>query len=169
MADFSRAAPAEAQKSTEVHDRGARPDAPPSRLTATLRNNVGMLLGFAFAMGFMALAFQTRATWDSHRDWVVPVTVPFWAIGGVALGHLLGRRQFVATGPALLLLMLAMVLTALNIWRGAETDGGDGLRDAMTIATAVLLTLALLALLGALVWLEAKHPTKAPPAEVPSP
>jgi len=166
MANLTAAAPVEPEKSTFLHDRGGRPEAPKRPFAELVRDNLGLLLGLAFALGFTALAFQTRASWDFHRDWVVPMTVPFWGIAGVSLGHLLARRKFDAAFTGLMLLVVVLGLTALNIWQGSQSEGPDGARDALSISAGVALGITVLALVVATVWVEAKDPTKAPPPPV---
>lgn len=165
MADFTAQAPGEPEKTAYLHERGTRPAGPALRPLQLARENLGLIAGFVLSLGFTALAFQARASWEWHRDWVVPVVVPFLSLGGMAMGHLIARRQWAALGPGMGLLVLSVGLAALNIWRGAVTESGDGLRDAMSLITAGFLALAILALSGALVWVEATHPTKVPPPE----
>ncbi|MBI5949197.1 MAG: hypothetical protein HY875_13755 [Chloroflexi bacterium] len=166
MADLTTAAPVETEKSTFLHDRGGRPEAPKRPVAELVRDNLGLLLGLVLALGFTALAFQTRASWDSHRDWVVPMTVPIWAVAGVSLGHLLARRKVDAAFTGLMLLVVVLGLTILNIWQGTQSEGQDGARDALTISAAVALGITVLALLVGAIWVEAKDPTKAPPPEM---
>jgi hypothetical protein len=163
MTNWAGTAPAEPKKSDYLHDRSRIPPAPRARTVELGERWAGMAIGFLFAMGFMALAFQTRASWGVHRDWVVPTTAPFWAIGGVALGHLLARRAWTALGPGVLLLALGLVFTVLNLWRSTQVEGSDTLRDVLTIITAVVLGLSLFALAFGAVWVEARQPRKAPP------
>jgi hypothetical protein len=63
-----------------------------------------------------------------------------------------------ALGPEIFLLLLLCALTALNVWRGAETEGGDGLRDALSIMQGVLIGLIIAAALGAMVFVEWSPP-----------
>jgi len=163
MADLTAPVPMEAEKTPWVHDRSRIPERPATTNRELLVRYQGLLLGLALALAFMALAFQTRATWTTHRDWVVPMTVPFWAGAGTALGHLILRRKWKLAAPGLALLAVAIVLTGINDIRGMQVDGSDGLRDALSIATGVVCGLMIAALLGALVLVETKDPTKAPP------
>ncbi len=166
MANFSAPVPTESEKSTYLHERANRP-APPKRSNFDLvRSYLGAGLGVVFAIGFVALAFQIRAGWDNHREWVVATTVPGLVLGGVAFGHLIARRQLMALAPGAGLLVLTVVFVFLNYLRGRDTEGGDALRDALSIISGVLLGLTVGALVGALAWVEWKRPTKAPLPEV---
>jgi peptidoglycan/LPS O-acetylase OafA/YrhL len=166
MANFSAPVPTESEKSAYLHERANRP-APPKRSNFGLvRSYLGAGLGVLFAIGFVALAFQIRAGWDNHREWVVAITVPGLVLGGVAFGHLIARRQLTALAPGAGLLVLTLVLVFLNYLRGRDTTGEDGLRDALSIISGVSLVLTVSALVGALAWVEWKRPTKAPLPEV---
>ncbi len=161
MADFSAAAPSEPEKRTVVHDRAARPDAPSER-----RDLARLLLliaaGALFGAAILALAYQTRASWTEARDWVVPVTVPFYALSGLALAHLVLRRAWREASAGLVFLALALALTGFNLWRAVLTSGPDGLRDGLSIAAAIFLALAIAALLSAMAWVEACRPVRPP-------
>ncbi len=163
MANLTAPMPMEAEKTPWVHDRARIPARPATTNRDLLVRYQGLLLGLALALGFMVLAFQTRATWTTHRDWVVPMTVPFWAGAGVALGHLIDRRMWREAAPGLVLLAVAIGLTGVNDVRGMQVDGSDGLRDALSIITGTVCGLMIAALLGALVWVEMKNQTKAAP------
>jgi hypothetical protein len=162
MAQFSAPAPFEETKPTWLHERDNRPDAPARRTPVLVKRYLPMALGFLFAMGLEALAFETRATFGGQRDWVVPVTTPFFAIGGVALGALLARKQLIAAAPGIVFLCIAVALTIANIWRGQVDDGQDYARDILSILTAVALAAALISLVAAIVWSELRNPTRAP-------
>jgi peptidoglycan/LPS O-acetylase OafA/YrhL len=166
MANFSAPAPIEPEKSTYLHERTNRPVPPTRTNLALLRSYLGMVLGLLFAIGFVALSFQIRAGWDNHREWVVAITVPGTVLAGVALGHLAARRQLMALVPGIGLLALTLLLVFLNFLRGRDTTGDDGLRDALSITSGVLLVFTVGALVGALAWVEWKRPTKARHAEV---
>lgn len=130
-----------------------------------LQQYSGLLLGLAFALGFTALAFQARDTWGAHRDWVVPTTVPFYALGGVALGHLLARRLAGAAAAGILLALAAVLLAGLDIWLDADDEANQAARDAVSIFLGIAIGLAITALAAGLAWAEATHPTKAPPPQ----
>ena len=71
----------------------------------------------------------------------------------------------VLASPVMLLSVVAIVLTGINDVRGMQVDGSDNFRDALSIITGVVCGIMIAALLGALVWVEMKDPTKvAPPA-----
>ncbi|MCC6381470.1 MAG: hypothetical protein IT304_03130 [Dehalococcoidia bacterium] len=164
MADLSAPMPVEPTKSgAYLHDRSRIPAAPPSR-TPLLARYVGPLAAIGFALGLFVLAVQTRDGWASHRDWVVPGSGVACVVGGLALGHLLARGKWVAVLPGLGLLLVALVMTALNVWRGQVVSGGDALRDTMSIVTAVFLGFAVAALAAALVVVEVTDPTRPPEA-----
>ncbi len=165
MATWSGPTPVNPDKSDWLHDQAELPR-PPVRGT---RDYAGMLLpialGLAFTAALVALAFQARASWDSHRDWVVPATIPLLALGGVAFGYLVARRAWLAANPAIGLLLLVCAFTALNMWRGAETEGSDGLRDALSIIQGVTLGLTVTAAVAAAIFVEWTRPTHpAPPS-----
>ena len=165
MADLTSRIPMEADKTPWVHDRSRIPERPAATNRELFVRYQGLLLGLGLALAFTALAFQTRATWTTHRDWVVPMTVVFWAGAGVALGYLIDRRRWKEAAPGLALLAVGIVLIGVNDVRGMQVEGSDGLRDALSIITGVVFGFMIAALLGALVWVEMKDPTKvAPPA-----
>lgn len=166
MANFSDPAPFDATKPDWLHDRHNRPAAPARTSASLIRRFLPLAAGILFAIGLEALAFQTRATFEGERDWVVPTVTPFFAIGGVALAVLLARRQIIAVTPGLLLVVIACGLTAANIWRGQVTTGHDWGRDILSIVTGVVLAAALISLTVGVVWSEAKNPTRAPLSEV---
>ena len=163
MADLTAAAPVEPEKSAVVHDRATRPAAPPGR------GEIGRLLllilvGAVFSAALIALAFQARASWTEARDWVVPVTIPLYAVGGVALAYLTLRRAWREASAGLALLFFTVALTGFNLWRAALTTGPDGLRDSLSIAAGALLGFAIVALVGGMAWVEAKRPARPPAA-----
>ncbi|MBE7520458.1 MAG: hypothetical protein HS107_14560 [Thermoflexaceae bacterium] len=156
MPDLTARAPIETEKTGWLHDRSRIPARPAASAQELLVRYRGWLLGFALALGLTALAFQTRASWENHRDWVVPMTVTIWAPSGLALGFLIDRRRWKAVAPGIVLLVIALVLTGVNIWRGTETDGQDNWRDALSIITGVTIGFMAVALLAALAWSEMK-------------
>ena len=165
MADFSAAAPVEPEKSEVVHDRDTRPDAPSDR------QDLGRLLlliavGVLFSAALIALAFQARASWTEVRDWVVPVTIPLYALGGISLAYLVLRRAWLAASAGLTLLFITVALTGFNLWRAALTTGPDGLRDSFSITIGVLLGFTIAALAAAMVWVEARRPSRPPAPEL---
>jgi asparagine N-glycosylation enzyme membrane subunit Stt3 len=166
MVNWSAPAPANPEKPDWLHDQSQLPAAPSRSAGEYVRGFMPLILGLIFAAGFVALAFQTRASWGAHRDWVVPTTIPLTALGGVALGYLVARRAWLELTPGILLLLITITLTVLNIWRGAVTDGEDTLRDVLSITAAVFLGLTVLALWLAMAYLEARHPTLPPRPEM---
>ncbi len=166
MADLTAQTPTEAEKTGWLHDRSRIPARPATSAQDLHLRYRGWLLGLVLALGLTALAFQTRASWESHRDWVVPMTVPFWASAGIALGLLVDGRRWKAAAPGIVLLVVALVLTGLNVWRGTETDGQDNWRDALSIVAGVTLGFMVVALLAGLIWSELAGPKEEqPPAE----
>ncbi|MCY4391249.1 MAG: hypothetical protein OXE43_04255 [Chloroflexi bacterium] len=165
MADFTAPAPVETEKSAVVHDRETRPDAPADR------QDLGRMLlliavGVLFTAALVALAYQARASWTEVRDWVVPVTIPFYAIGGISLAYLVLRRAWMAASTGLTLLFLTVALTGFNLWRAALTTGPDGLRDSLSITAGVLLGVTIAALAAAMIWVEARRPSRPPAPEL---
>ena len=161
MADFSAAAPVEPDKSEVVHDRDTRPGAPADR------QDYGRLLlhiavGVACTAAFVAIAFQARASWTEVRDWVVPVTIPLYALGGISLAYLLLRRAWLEASTGVTLLFFAVALTGFDLWRAALTTGPDGLRDSFSITIGVLLGFSIAALAVGMAWVEARRPSKPP-------
>lgn len=165
MADFSAAAPVEPDKSEVVHDRDTRPGPPADR-----RDYVRLLLHIAvaaaFTAAFVALAFQARASWTEVRDWVVPVTIPLYALGGISLAYLVLRRAWLAASTGGTLLFFAVALTGFDLWRAALTTGPDGLRDSFSITIGVLLGFSIAALAAGMAWVEARRPSKPPAPEL---
>ena len=165
MADFTASAPVETEKSEVVHDRDTRPGAPADR------QDYGRLLlhiavGVAFTAAFVAIAFQARASWTEVRDWVVPVTIPFYALGGISLAYLVLRRAWLEASAGLGLLFFIVALTAFDLWRAALTTGPDGLRDSFSITIGVLLGFCIAALAAAMAWVEWRRPSRPPAPEL---
>lgn len=153
MADFTLPAPYEPQKADELHRAEAKPKPPRLPLPQLLRAHATIILGTALGLGFVALAFEARASWGSHRDWVVPVTVPFWALAGVAMASLLLRRRWAEAAAGLALLAVVLALTAVDVW-AAFADASDALRDALAILTGIALGAMVAATLAGYLWSE---------------
>lgn len=160
MANFSVPAPFEPRKAVYLNDRSNRPAAPEAGAKDYVNQFLGFGLGILLSIGFLALSYQTRAVWEGQRDWVVPTTVPFFAMGGVALGFLISRKAWLYAAPGIALLVLVLVLTGLNIWRGEVVSGSDGLRDALSIITGVLVGFMLAALVVGWAMMAWKFPPK---------
>lgn len=165
MADFSAAAPVEPDKSEVVHDRDTRP-APPADSRDYVRLLLHIAVAAAFTAAFVALAFQARASWTEVRDWVVPVTIPLYALGGISLAYLVLRRAWMAASTGLTLLFIIVALTGFDLWRAALTTGPDGLRDSFSITIGVLLGFSIAALAAGMAWVEARRPSKPPAPEL---
>ena len=167
MPNFAAPIPVENEKSgAYLHDRERIPTNPIHSVTEWAKGNQGLILGLVFALGFSALAFQTRSTWHTHRDWVIPVTTPLLALGGVCMGHLVARREIKALMPALGAIAIALALTGFNILRSFYSHGQDTPRDVMTIFTTIAIIFAIAALIFATVQVEVRRPTKAPKPEM---
>ena len=163
MADFTAPAPSEAAKIGDyLHDRGRIPAAPQWTTGGLVGRYLPLALGILFAMGALALAFQTRASWSSHREWIVPVTIPVLVLGGVALGYMVARGKLTSIIWPAGFLLVVIVLTVFNAWRGSISTGHDTARNVMTIFAAILLGIAVVSLIITMVVTEVKDPAKAP-------
>ena len=165
MANWTAKAPSNPDKANWLHDHHALPKAPKRGFEDWASWLWLVALTILFTAGFTAIAVQTRATWDTHRDWVVPVVVPMLALGGLGLAYLVVRVRIVAALPGLFLLAITLTLLVLNILRGVATEGDDGLRDAMSIVSSVFFGLSLLAFVVMAAWVEITSPTRAPGQE----
>ncbi len=164
MPDFSARTPIEPTKLGDyLHDRTRIPASPRPGTAALARRNIGLVLGILFALGAFALVVQTRASWESHRDWVTPFFLTLAVPAGLALGHLLARGKVKSLGAFSFFFLFFAAFTIANYWRGQVTVGDDRGRDALTILATFAGTFAIVAVLGALIWVEARNPTKAPP------
>lgn len=166
MADWSELAPTNPEREHWLHDQSKMPPAPKQGAGDYVRMWLPLLLGLLFTAGLVALAFEVRASWESHRDWVVPVTVPLIVFGGVAAAYLVQRGAITALAPAILFLALTGLFVGFNIARGAETEGSDAGRDALSILGGVSLGLSIACLAGGMVWVEATRPTRAQAPEM---
>lgn len=166
MTDFADRAPFNPEKPNQLHARESLPAAPDRTRGDLARYFMGLGLGLVGTCIFVALAFQARAGWDNHREWVVATTLPGGAIGGIGLGFLLARGRLLEATPGILLLLISVLFAGLNIWRGEVVDGPDYGRDALTVLSGVFLVFSALAFLTAEIWVEWKSPTKAPTPEV---
>ena len=166
MADWSDPAPTSPEREHWLHDQSKLPSAPTRGRLEYARILLPLVVGLVIAGGLVALAFEVRASWDSHRDWVVPVTVPLLVIGGVAGAYLLQRGALTALAPAIVFLALTGLFVGFNIARGADTEGSDTGRDALSILGGVSLGLAVASLVGGMIWVEVTKPTRAPAPEV---
>lgn len=165
MTDFSARAPYQPEKPYELHDQTKIvPPGPPTR--DFVSRHLSIIVGGVATLVFIALAFQARAGWENHREWVVAVTVPGLALGGLGVGNLIARGKPMLLGPGMLVLGVCVVFTILNIQRGYATEGQDNWRDVMSILQGITLTIALHLFFGAFVWNEWKNPIKAPQPEM---
>lgn len=165
MANFSLPAPFEPEKSSFIHDRTTRPARPTTSNNDLVRRFAGFGLGLVLAAFMLAIAFQARDGWENHREWVVAMSGPFFALGGIALGHLLYRKKLEAAAPALLFLVLAALIAGFDI--AADADDADmALRDALSIGGGVVLAISIACAVFAVLWVELRSPTKAPPPQM---
>lgn len=162
MTDFAAKAPFNPEKPNELHARESMPAAPDRSRGDILRHFLGLGLGLIGTCIFLALAFQARAGWENHREWVVAMTAPGAVLAGVCFGYLLARKQFTAAMPGVALLSTSVGFAVWNIARGAVVDGPDVGRDVLTVASGVFLVLAGHAFVIAEIWVELKRPTRAP-------
>jgi hypothetical protein len=166
MSQFSDPMPVNAEKVDALHAQGEMPKAPSMTRADMVKLWAPFAIGLLFALGAVALAFQTRASWNVHRDWVVPATVPPLVLGGLAMGYLAARLRLMALATPIMLLSVALLFTLLNIIRANFTEGPDGLRDALSIMTGVLLGATVLWLIVAFAWIEYRNPIKPPAPEM---
>lgn len=165
MANFSIPAPFEPEKSAFIHDRTTRPARPAVARGELLRRFAGLGMGLVIAGIMLAIAFQVRAGWENHREWVVAMTGPFYAMGGIAIGHLLARQKWEPVAPALIFLALAATCAGIDI--AADADDADlVLRDVLSIVGGILLAISIACALFAVLWVEIRTPTKAPPPQL---
>lgn len=151
MANMLASVPVEETKLGDyLHDRTRIPEAPSTSRGDRIRRYLPLALQLVFALGAVALGFQVRASWESHRDWVIPVTVPFWALAGVAMAYLASRGKFNRMAAAAFFLMLSGIVMFANYWRGTVTEGQDNGRDALSILAAFLLAITILLFVVAL-------------------
>ncbi len=164
MAELSIPAPYEPEK-TAIHDRGTRPSRPSVSRMDLVKQYWGLALGLVLACLITAMAFQARAGWDNHREWVVAMTGPFQALGGIAFGHLIYRMAWKALAPGFVFFFLA----CLFIGGDVLADGANAsmaARDTLSILGGIALGIAVACFLVAVLWVEIRRPTKAPAPEM---
>ncbi|HJP40231.1 MAG TPA: hypothetical protein QGF35_00800 [Dehalococcoidia bacterium] len=166
MANFASPRPVESTKSGKfLHDKSERPGLSCTPRSQLVQRFLPLLVGIALAIALEAVVFQVRAGWGNHREWVVALSTPLYAVAGIAVAHVAFRRDWNALSPALVLLGGVAFLTAWGVWIDAD-DGDGGLRDGVAIVSGILIALAVLASLVALVWVEWQRPAKPPASEV---
>ena len=165
MTDFAAKAPFNPEKQNELHAPESMPAAPARSRADVTHHFLGLGLGIVGTFIFLALAFQARAGWQNHREWVVAITVPGAAVAGVCFGYLLARRQYKAAMWGVGLLSISILFTVFNIVQGVIEDGPSYERDGLTILAGAFLIFAAHAFLIAEVWVELKRPTRAPVPE----
>ncbi len=166
MADFSSAAPVEEQKTEFVHDQSTRPPRPGMSYKEHTHDWLILIVGLVFAAGFVALAFQTRDSWESHRDWVVPVVVPPLVIGGLAAAYLVIRNEWEPAAPGIFLILVSVGLMAANLGLEQEENPSATARDLLAAFGGVTLGLSVAAFFIAMIWVEVRRPTQAPAPEI---
>ncbi len=165
MADLSAKKPVELEKlGAYLHDRTRMPASPRPGPAGWARANWGLLLGVAFAAGFIALAFEIRDGWENHREWVVATTVPMLVVAGLAYGHLVGRGKAGALASSGAFLVLTLVFTFADVWVGESAPERHTLRDTLTILAGVGLAITVLTAIITLVAVEWRNPPRAPMA-----
>lgn len=164
MADLNIPAPYEPSKVEYLHDQSARPEHPKPEMTDRGQYLLAILLGVVFTAALTAMAFEARASWESHRDWVVPMTAPLLAIGGVALAYLVIRRELMAIMPGVSIAFATILLQILNRYRGTQVEGSDLGRDVLSILAGIGIALTVITLVAAMVMVEARRPER-PPTE----
>lgn len=162
MADLAAPAPIETEKANFLHDRSRIPAAPKSTTRDLVERYAIIALALAGAFALQWLAFQTRDSWDSHRDWVVPMTTPITAAAGVCLGYLAYRRKWEPFMASFIWFALALILTGWNYALGREDNPDETLRDVLAISIAILIGIGDLFAFAGVVWVEMRSPTKAP-------
>ncbi len=164
MANLSIPAPIEPEKSTWIHDRSQRPDAPARDRMALVNQWWGFALGLAISVGLTATLFSLRDSWHNHREWLVTV-IPVLVIAGVGLGHLIARKKLMALAVPGGFLFLALLFMLFDII--ADNDGSPmSARDTFSILGGIALGFAAVSLTIALLWVEIRNPTKAPTPEL---
>ena len=164
MPNLSLPAPIESEKSTFLHDRSNRPKGPSAtRLELAIRW-AAFAVGAALSVGATALLFSVRDSWENHREWLVTL-LPFLVIAAIALAYLVVRKQWIALAPGGSFLFLALIFAGADVILDAE-GGKDTARDVLSILGGVSLGLATLGLIIAIVWVEVRNPTKAPPPQL---
>lgn len=166
MPDWSVPAPTEPQKTAWLHDLTQRPARPKVEPGDWGQFFLGLGLGFLFTLGLTALAFQTRDSWGSHRDWVVPTTIPFYAMAGIAAAYLFVRREWEAAAAGIVFTLISVGLMLGNIARGREVEGDDLARDLMAASGGVALGLAVVCFIAAFFWVQWRRPEKVAPPEM---
>jgi len=166
MTNWASPSPSEPNKAHYLHDRERIPRPPKPTVAEYAKQYALPLIGIFLTVPIVGLAFQTRDSWGAQRDWVIPVTAPLLAIAGVALAYLVVRRAWLEAAPGVALLLIAVLLGAANLWRGAVVDGPDTLRDVLASSGGVFISLGVLALIGAMAWVEIRRPTRPPEAQM---
>lgn len=162
MAELNLPAPYEGAKVDYLHDQSARPEAPKAEKSDRGRYLFAILLGVVATAALVALAFEARSSWESHRDWVVPAVAPLLAIGGVAFAYLVIRGELTAVVTGFMFAFVTLLLEILNRYRGSETDGSDVGRDVLSSLAGVGVALTVLVLVIAMIMVEVRHPQRPP-------
>ena len=165
MADLNVPAPFEAAKVDYLHDQSARPERPKPEMSDRGRYLIAILVGVVATAALVALAFEARSSWESHRDWVVPAVAPLLAIGGVAFAYLVIRGELTAVITGFMFAFVTLLLEILNRYRGSQTEGPDIGRDVLSSLAGVGIAVTVLSLVIAMIMVEARRPERPPAAD----
>jgi hypothetical protein len=122
-------------------------------------------VGVLLAVGLTAVLFSIRDSWDNHREWLV-TTIPVLAIAAIGLAHVVARGKVVPLAVGVTFLFLALVFAGADVLADHDDGATDTARDVLSILAGICLGVAAVAIVMALVWVEARNPTKAPTPEV---
>jgi len=165
MANFSDRAPFESEKTAYIHDRTTRPDRPVVTRSELARRWGGTAAGLALSVGFTAVLFSLRDSWDNHREWIVTI-IPILSIAGIAMGHLLARKKANALLVGGTFLFLALVFAGGDFFVDREANPNETARDVLSMLGGICLVISVHAFAFALIWTELRSPTKAPLPEM---
>jgi peptidoglycan/LPS O-acetylase OafA/YrhL len=164
MANLTANAPVEPEKSTSLHERDNRPKAPAASRLEFGKRWAWPAVGVLLALGFVAVLFSVRDSWDNHREWLV-TTIPFLVMAGIGLAYVLARGKVVPLAVGGTFLFLALVFAGADLLADQDDAATDTTRDVLSILAGVCLGIAVAGIVFALVWVEAREPTKAPTLE----
>lgn len=164
MADFSLPAPYEPKKSEFIHDRATRPKRPAVDWRELTGRFWGLGMGLAFSLLGTVAMFELRDSWDNHREWLVSF-IPFFAIAGLAFGHLMYRGKWEALAVPGGFLLLTAIFT-VSVFLGDIDEVSRDTRRVVAILGGISLALTVVSAMVALLWVELRDPAKAPPPQM---
>lgn len=164
MADFSISAPYEPKKSEFIHDRATRPKRPGVDWRELTGRFWGLGMGLAFSLLGTVAMFELRDSWDNHREWLVSF-IPFFAIAGLAFGHLMYRGKWEALAVPGGFLLLTAIFT-ISVFLGDIDEVSRDTRRVVAILGGISLGLTVVSAMAALLWAELRDPAKAPPPQM---